>query len=140
MRADRLTAHSQEAIASAQRLAATSRNTEVAPAHLLLALLEQENGLATSALQRLSVDTVATAGDVRNAVGELATLAGDTAQEVRPSQTLVRVLENAEGEMSKRGDEFITVGHLLLALAADESPVSRMLPEPDAIRSALEPR
>jgi ATP-dependent Clp protease ATP-binding subunit ClpB len=138
MRADRLTAHSQEAIASAQRLAATSRNTEVAPAHLLLALLEQENGLATSALQRLSVDTVATAGDVRNAVGELATLAGDTAQEVRPSQTLVRVLENAEGEMSKRGDEFITVGHLLLALAADESPVSRMLPEPDAIRSALE--
>ena len=39
--------------------------------------------------------------------------------------------------MSKRGDEYITVGHLLLALAADESPVSQMLPEPDAIAKAL---
>ena len=47
MRPDRLTNHAQEAIASAQRAAGAAKNTEVAPAHLLLALLEQENGLAT---------------------------------------------------------------------------------------------
>ncbi|MDX6586532.1 MAG: ATP-dependent Clp protease ATP-binding subunit ClpB [Solirubrobacterales bacterium] len=138
MRPDRLTTHAQEAIASAQRIANASRNTEVAPAHLLLALLEQENGLATSALQRLNVDTAATAADVREAVAGLASLSGDAAVELRPSQTLVRTLEQAEREMSKRGDEYITVGHLLLALAADESPVSQMLPEPEAIAKALE--
>ncbi len=137
MRPDRLTNHAQEAIASAQRIANASRNTEVAPAHLLLALLEQENGLATSALQRLNVDTTATATDVREAIAGLASLSGDASSELRPSQTLVRTLEQAEREMSKRGDEYITVGHLLLALAADESPVSQMLPEPDAIANAL---
>ena len=137
MRPDRLTNHAQEAIASAQRIASASRNTEVAPAHLLLALLEQENGLATSALQRLNVDTAATASDVRDAVAGLAALSGDAAPELRPSQTLVRTLERAEKEMSKRGDEYITVGHLLLALAADESPVAKNLPEPEAISKAL---
>ncbi len=137
MRPDRLTNHAQEAIASAQRLAGASRNTEVAPAHLLLALLEQENGLANSALQKLSIDTAATAADVREAIAGLATLSGDAAQETRPSQTLIRVLENAERQMTKRGDEYITVGHLLLALAADDSPVARNLPEPDAISNAL---
>ena len=137
MRPDRLTNQAQEAIASAQRLANASRNTEVAPAHLLLALLEQENGLATSALQRISIDTAATATDVRQAVAGLATLTGDAASQLSPSGTLVRVLEKAESEMSKRGDEYITVGHLLLALSADGSPVSRMLPEPKAIAAAL---
>ena len=137
MRADKLTNHAQEAIASAQRLASASRNTEVAPAHLLLALLEQENGLATSALQKLSVDTAATTADVRDAISGLPTLSGDAAPEVRPSQTLVRTLERAERESAKRGDEYITVGHLLLALADDDSPVATMLPEPEAISAAL---
>jgi ATP-dependent Clp protease ATP-binding subunit ClpB len=136
MRPDRLTHHTQEAIASAQRIANASRHAEVAPAHLLLALLEQENGLATSALQRLNVDVPATATDLREVLASLPTVSGETA-EVRPSQTLIRALERAEGEMSRRGDEFITVGHLLLALAADDSPVSEHLPEPDAIASAL---
>ncbi len=80
---------------------------------------------------------MATAADVREEIAGLATLSGDASQEVRPSQTLIRALETAEREMSKRGDEYITVGHLLLALAADESPVSHMLPEPDAIANAL---
>jgi ATP-dependent Clp protease ATP-binding subunit ClpB len=137
MRPDRFTTHAQEAIASAQRLASASRNTEVAPAHLLLALLEQENGLATSALQKLSVDTVETASDVREAVAVLATLSGDGAAELRPSQTFMRILDGAEREMKKRGDEYITVGHLLLALAADDSPMAQNLPEPDAIAKAL---
>ncbi|HYH61351.1 MAG TPA: ATP-dependent chaperone ClpB, partial [Solirubrobacterales bacterium] len=118
--------------------AGASRNTEVAPAHLLLALLEQENGLATSALQRISIDTAATASDVREAISGLPTLTGEASSQLPPSQSLVRVLETAEREMSKRGDEYITVGHLLLGLAADGSPIARMLPEPDAIAKALE--
>ncbi len=138
MRPDRFTNHAQEAIASAQQLASASRNTEVAPAHLLLALLQQENGLATSALQRLSVDTAATAQDVRDDIAGLASLSGEGAAELRPSQTFMRILEQAEKEMKRRGDEYITVGHLLLALAADDSPVSSRLPEPDAIANALE--
>ena len=137
MNPDRFTNHAQEAIASAQRIASASRNTEVAPAHLLLALLEQENGLVPSALQRLGVDIPATIDDVHESIAGLAALSGDTSPEVRPSQTFIHALERAEREMSKRGDQYITVGHLLLSLAADESPVAHHLPEPEAIATAL---
>jgi ATP-dependent Clp protease ATP-binding subunit ClpB len=59
MQADRFTIKAQEAVAGAQRLAAESRNPEVAPAHLLLALLEQEDGFVPAALRKLSADVVA---------------------------------------------------------------------------------
>ena len=56
MQPDRFTVKSQEAVAAAQRLAAERRNPEVAPAHLLLALLDQEDGLVVPVLQKLGAD------------------------------------------------------------------------------------
>ena len=53
---DRFTVKSQEAVATAQRLAAERRNPEVAPAHLLLALLDQEDGLVVPVLQKVGAD------------------------------------------------------------------------------------
>ncbi len=58
MQPDRFTLKSQEAVAAAQRLAAEARNTEVAPQHLLLALLEQEDG--NGVLSGLGVDKATT--------------------------------------------------------------------------------
>ena len=51
MQPDRFTVKTQEAIAAAQRLAAASKNTEMAPAHLLVALLEQKDGLVPAVLK-----------------------------------------------------------------------------------------
>jgi ATP-dependent Clp protease ATP-binding subunit ClpB len=51
MQADRFTTKSQEAVAAAQQLAVARRNPEVAPAHLLVALLEQEDGFVVPILQ-----------------------------------------------------------------------------------------
>ena len=56
MQPDRFTVKSQEAVAAAQRLASENSNPEVAPAHLLLALLEQDEGVVVPVLQRLGVD------------------------------------------------------------------------------------
>jgi len=137
MRTDRLTVKAQEAIASAQRLADASRNTEVVPAHLLLALLEQENGFARAALQRLSSDPREATGRARAAVAALPTLSGGGGSELRPSQSLVRVLERSEKEMAAHGDDYVTVGHLLLALAAKGSPVAGLLPEREALARAV---
>ena len=52
MQQDRFTIKSQEAVAAAQRLASERSNPEVAPAHLLAALLEQEEGVVVPVLQR----------------------------------------------------------------------------------------
>ena len=67
MQADRFTVKSQEAVAAAQQLAMRFRNPEVLPAHLLLAVLEQEDGFAPAALRKLSADVAAITDRARRA-------------------------------------------------------------------------
>src|SRR5680860_972475 len=110
MQPDRFTVKSQEAVAAAQALAAERRNSEVTPAHLLVALLRQEEGMAVPVLQKLSVDVGALTARAVQAVEDLPKLS-ETA-EVRPSSTLVAVLQGAEREMGKFGDRYLSAGHL----------------------------
>jgi len=136
MQADRFTVKAQEAVATAQRLATQNRNPEVAPAHLLVAVLEQEEGFAPAALRKLSADVVAITERARKALAELPTVTGD-APEVRPSQAFIATLQRAEQEMAALGDEYITVGHMLLALAAKGSPVADILPDRESLARAV---
>jgi ATP-dependent Clp protease ATP-binding subunit ClpB len=137
MQPDRFTIKSQEAVAAAQRLAADSGNPEVAPAHLLLALLEEEAGLAGAVLRKLSADVPAIADRTRGAISELPTVSGDDEPEVRPSQAFVRTLQRAEKESAGLGDEYISVEHLLLALCDGKSGVSDLLPDRDSLVKAI---
>ncbi|HVY96224.1 MAG TPA: ATP-dependent chaperone ClpB [Solirubrobacterales bacterium] len=135
MQPDRFTVKSQEAVAAAQALAAERRNSEVSPAHLLVALLRQEGGLAAPILQKLGVDVPALTASAVQAVEKLPKLSETT--EVRPSSNLVRVLQAAEREMAAAGDDYITVGHLLLALAEEGSGISDLLPGRDELEPAI---
>ena len=76
MQPDRFTVKSQEAVAAAQALAAERRNPEVTPAHLLVALLRQEGGLAVPILQKLGADAGAITARAVQAVEELPKLSG----------------------------------------------------------------
>ncbi len=135
MQADRFTEKSREAVASAQELARTRRNPEIASAHLLLALLDQAEGMATSVLQKVETDPVAARSAAEGAVAALPTL-GDGA-EPQMSSNLARVLRESEKVMAKLGDSYITVGHLLVALAEDGSGVSDLLPDPAELEQAV---
>jgi len=135
MQADRFTEKSREAVAAAQELARAGRNPEIASAHLLLALLDQVEGMAIPVLQKLGADPAAARAQAQSAVAALPTL-GDGA-EPQMSSNLARVLRGAEQEMAKLGDSYITVGHLLLALAADGSGVSDLLPDRDELERAV---
>jgi ATP-dependent Clp protease ATP-binding subunit ClpB len=135
MQADRFTVKSQEAVAAAQELARTRRNPEIASAHLLLALLDQAESMAVSVLQRVGADPAAVRAQANDAIASLPTL-GD-GDEPRMSSNLARVVRSAEQEMAKFGDSYITVGHLLLALAEDGSGVSDLLPEKDELERAV---
>ncbi|MET0127083.1 MAG: ATP-dependent chaperone ClpB [Solirubrobacterales bacterium] len=138
MQADRFTVKSQEAVAAAQQLAMRFRNPEVLPAHLLLAVLEQEDGFAPAALRKLSADVAAITDRARRAVAELPTATGTDDPDVRPGQAFIKVLQRAETEMAARGDEYISVGHLLLALADPASGVAEVLPERDSLARAID--
>jgi ATP-dependent Clp protease ATP-binding subunit ClpB len=137
MQPDRFTIKAQEAVAAAQRLATESRNTEVSPAHLLLALLEQDDGLVVPVLQKLGADVDAIIAGARSAVDGLPQLSGDAEPDSRPSSELVRVLQRAEQEMASLGDEYISTEHFLLALADRKSGVADILPGRDELTSAI---
>src|SRR5438046_2573625 len=115
MRPDRFTTKSQEAVAAAQRLASAQRNTEVSTPHLLLALLEQEDGLVVPVLQRVGADVAAARDGARAKIEGLATLSGDAEAEARPGPGFVRALQGAEREAAAGGDEYISTDHVLLA-------------------------
>ena len=77
MQADRFTVKSQEALAAAQRLAGARRNPEVAPLHLLLALLEQEGGIVVPVLRRAGADPERTRRRANEAADALPTVTGE---------------------------------------------------------------
>ena len=135
MQADRFTVKSQEAVASAQQLATARRNPEIAPAHLLVALLIQEDGLVTPILQKLGADPAAVGARAHEAVDALPTLG--EAGEPRMSGTLAQVLRQAESEMAAMGDEYISTEHLLLALSESGSNVADLLPDRGSLEKAI---
>jgi ATP-dependent Clp protease ATP-binding subunit ClpB len=135
MQADRFTVKSQEAVAAAQELARARRNPEIATAHLLLALLDQAEGMAVPVLQRVGADPAAVRAQANDAIAALPTLSGG--DEPRMSSNLGRAIREAEQAMAKLGDSYITVGHLLLALAQDGSGVSDLLPDEAELKRAV---
>jgi ATP-dependent Clp protease ATP-binding subunit ClpB len=135
MQADRFTIKSQEAVASAQSLALTRRNPEVAPPHLLVALLEQPDGLVVPILQRLGVDTATLVARANEAVAGLPKLSGE-GEEPRFSSALAQVIRQAEKEMAAKGDEYISTDHLLLALS-ESSTLRELLPDRDSLEGAI---
>jgi ATP-dependent Clp protease ATP-binding subunit ClpB len=137
MQPDRFTIKSQEAVAAAQRLASEGSNPEVAPAHLLFALLEQDEGVVVPVLQRLGVDARDARDRAREAIEKLPKLSGNTVPEVRPSSEFVWVLQQAEKESTGLGDEYISTEHILLALAEAKSGVSDLLPSRKELVQAI---
>ncbi|HKO37668.1 MAG TPA: ATP-dependent chaperone ClpB [Solirubrobacterales bacterium] len=135
MQADRFTEKSQEAIQAALELARANRNPEAATAHLLAALLDQDESMAIPVLQKVGADPAAVRAQANEAIASLPTL-GD-GDEPRMSSNLARVVRGAEQEMAKFGDSYITVGHLLLALAEEGSGVSDLLPDRGELERAV---
>jgi ATP-dependent Clp protease ATP-binding subunit ClpB len=137
MQPDRFTTKSQEAVTAAQRLAAERRNPEVAPPHLLLALLDQEGGLVVPILQKVGGDVTEVRRDALEAADGLARMSGDAEPDVRPSQAFVRTLQRAERESGGMGDSYISTEHILLALSDRGSGLAALLPDREAIARAI---
>ncbi|MDP8968895.1 MAG: type VI secretion system ATPase TssH, partial [Actinomycetota bacterium] len=125
MQIDRFTIKSQEALKAALALAPERRHSQVTPTHLLAALLDQEGGLVVPVLGKIGVSADALRADVRTALDELPRLASEA--EPTTSPELLAIMRGAEREMRDLKDEFVSVEHLLLALAKDDGPAGRAL-------------
>src|SRR5215468_7754229 len=126
IRFDKLTLKGQEALQAAQNHAQENNNPQVAPEHLLWALIEQKDGVVLPVLQKLGVNVQTLARDMADAVAKLPKVQGQP--ELYMSQALGRILEDALKEADQFKDEYVSTEHLLIALAsAKGQEVSRLL-------------
>ncbi|SDM75107.1 ATP-dependent chaperone ClpB [Actinacidiphila guanduensis] len=122
---NRLTQKSQEALQEAQSVAVRMGQTEVDGEHLLLALLDQQDGLTLRLLADAGADPAAlrTAVEADLAKRPRTTGPGATPGQVMVTQRLARLLETAEQEARRLKDEYVSTEHLVLALV-DEGPAT----------------
>ncbi len=116
IRFEKLTMKSQEALQSAAELAAGRGHAEVGPAHLLAALLTQEEGIVLPLVQKLGADLAGLTAQVNNNLDAQPSVNGDAAQP-QLSGELRKLLDKAFKAASDLKDEYVSTEHLLLAAA-----------------------
>ncbi|MDP2197880.1 MAG: ATP-dependent chaperone ClpB [Sulfurimicrobium sp.] len=137
MRFDKLTTKFQQAISDAQSLAVGQDNQFIEPQHLLLALLEQDDGGAASLLQRAGGNIGGLQPALRKAIERLPKVEGHGG-EVSISRDLNNLLNLTDKDAQKRGDQFIASELFLLAAAQDKGETGRLLRENGVDKAHLE--
>ena len=147
-----LTVRARRALERAGELAGEGRHAQVAPLHLLAALLEDDASSAPSApagqrpveglvprlLRRLSVEPAAALARVRRKLGELPVHRDGDTDDPAPSRELGADLRRAAKEAARLGDDYVSVEHLLLALTDRRSAAAPLLREGGVEREPLE--
>src|SRR6202162_1283137 len=137
MRIDKLTTKLQEALADAQSQAVGNDNPYIEPLHLLLALLNQEDGRTRSLLQRAGVNVPGLSAALHAALERLPKVSG-TGGEVQGGRELGALLNLADKEAQKRGDQFVASEMVLLGLLDDKSQAGQLAREHGLSRKSLE--
>jgi ATP-dependent Clp protease ATP-binding subunit ClpB len=136
---NRFTEKAQEAIRSAQGLAARNGQQQIDVEHLLATLLGQENGLASSILAKAGVNVDTVGRRILSEIDRMPKVSGSSGgpDQVYISSRLNRLLTDAEDEARKLKDEYVSVEHLLLAATEDSGPAGKLLKEVGVTRERL---
>jgi len=137
MRLDKLTTKLQEALSDAQSQAVGNDNQYIEPVHILNALINQDDGGARSLLQRAGVNVNGVSSGLKTALERLPKVSGNGG-EVQIGRESVALLNLADKEAQKRGDQFIASEMVLLALTEDKSEAGRIARENGLTRKSLE--
>jgi ATP-dependent Clp protease ATP-binding subunit ClpB len=117
MNINKYTEKAQEAIVAAQQLAESAGNPEITPEHVLLALLEQRDGIVPGIVRKMNGDPAALASAVSEELQKLPRAHGGS--QVGLSARLRQVTTAAEQEAERLKDEYVSTEHLLVAIASD---------------------
>lgn len=137
MRMDKLTARFQSALADAQSSALGRDHQFIEPAHLLLALLDQEGGTARHVLQNAGANIAQLRSSLGDALDRVAKVEGN-AGEVHLSRDLGRLLNLTDQLASKRDDQYVSSELFLLAAVADSGDCGRILSSSGVTEDKLE--
>ncbi len=137
MRLDKLTTKFQQALGDAQSLAIGHDNQMIEPQHLLLALIEQDDGGTSSLLARAGANVPALKTDLDKAIDRLPQVQGHGG-EVQIGRDLTNLLNLTDKEAQKRGDQFVASEMFLLALTEDKGETGRLAKQHGLSRKPLE--
>jgi ATP-dependent Clp protease ATP-binding subunit ClpB len=118
----------QEALQSAQSIASKSAHSELKSAHVLLALLQQEGGIAVPILQKAGVDVSRLKAAVAAALAREPSVQGASTQP-QISVGLRATLDSADQARTSLGDDYLSVEHFILGSLMGESPAGKLLKE-----------
>src|SRR5881296_2053998 len=125
IRFDKLTLKAQEALQAAQSHASEKGHPQVAPEHLLWAMIQQKDGVVLPIFQKLGVNVQIIARDLADAVAKLPKVSGEA--ELYMSPALGRILEDAQKEADQFKDEYVSTEHLLIGLSNAKGEVAGRL-------------
>ncbi len=137
MRIDKLTTKFQQALSDAQSAALASDHGYIEPAHLLLALINQQDGGTASLLGRAGVATPRLKTTLEKIIGRMPKVEGQGG-EISISRDLSSLLNLTDKEATKRGDQFIASELFLISMLTDKGDAGRAFKEHGANRQALE--
>ena len=137
MNMNRMTEKVREALNSANTIANEERHTEIDVAHLLVALLKQDGGLAGSVLRRSQVDPPQFRERLKAIIDGKARLSGPGPAQAYLSAALNQLFDSAEQEAGKLHDDYVSVEHLLLAMTADRGEVGKLFRDFGLTRESL---
>jgi ATP-dependent Clp protease ATP-binding subunit ClpB len=137
MRMDKLTSKFQMALADAQSMAVGRDNQFIEPAHLMLALLDQDGGTVRPLLDKAGVNVSLLRSQLGRDLDRLPKVEG-TGGEVHVSNELAKLLNVTDKLAQKRGDQYISSELFVLAAAEDKGPLGTMLRDCGLVKGALE--
>ncbi len=137
MRLDKFTTKFQQALADAQSLAIGGDQQFIEPQHLLLALLQQDDGGTVSLLARAGVNVPGLKRDLEQALTRLPKVEGHGG-DVSVGRDLTNLLNLTDKEAQKRGDQFIASEMFLLALCDDKNETGRIAKQHGLSRKSVE--
>ncbi len=125
---NQMTTKTQEAIMSAQSLAVSHHHQEVDTVHLLLALLEEQDGLAVRIFQKMNVDIEALKQGAESLIKKKPSVTGSGAEggKLYVTSALQQLLVRAGKEAEKLQDDYISVEHVLLAFSEEKGDINQL--------------
>jgi ATP-dependent Clp protease ATP-binding subunit ClpB len=127
MNINKYTEKAQEAIAAARRIAEQTSHAQIEPEHVLVALVEQRDGVVPELLRKMNADPAAVGRAARELLAKMPQAYGGSQPGLSPRLKLVTDLAEAEAQRLK--DEFVSTEHLLVAIASEtgRSPSAKLL-------------
>jgi ATP-dependent Clp protease ATP-binding subunit ClpB len=138
MRMDKLTSKFQAALADAQSLAVGRDQQLIEPAHVLLALLEQQGGTVRPLVLKAGANLNRLRSDLQGLVEQLPTVQGGAAGDVHVSNDLQRLLNVTDKLAQQRQDQFISSELFVLAAFEDKGTLARVLKDAGLTKASVE--